>query len=327
MAFNIVANLLVTMCVTITTATAWNIPDESVQLKSISSQIQNLKSLLNQPNRPSYKYNYGSLVPWDNNNMNSDYERYLRQQYILPILNSLSEVSEQIIKNIKDKTQRESVNIPYPMNYYPPRFNFGDIGDKSSTFNAPFGTVSGWGIASYGESQSQNSQNGGSSYSSDANPLSIGSSSYGGFGSFTPITSESQGPFSGDSSGPPVIPSRFPSISNRRPADFDDNRNWGIVLDDKDDKALTTPKPHQECDCEEQNKNITSLAIKLKMRSAETSPGTCKAVILLCCVPGNNEERRKECFTEQGCPRSYSTGIACLPVVIQAVFKDIYGNI
>ncbi|XP_045534861.1 uncharacterized protein LOC106720298 isoform X2 [Papilio machaon] len=321
MAINIVAKLFVT-CIYVASVTAWNVPYESDQIKSLSNQIENLKSLLNQP---SYKYNNAPPVPWDNNNRNSDYERYLRQQYILPILNSISDISEQIMRNINDKAHQQNNNVPFPISYYPPRQNFGDIKDKDKTsfFNIPFGTASGWGAASYGESQSQGS--GGSSYSI-SNPLSFTPYS-GEFGSLNPIKTETYSPFSGHSSGLPVVPSRFPDISNRRPADFDENQNWGLVQDPNDDNVKTTPKPPQECNCEEQNKNITSLALKLRLKTTETNPVTCKAVILFCCVPGNNEERRKECFSEHGCPRSYSTGIACLPVLIQAVYTDIYGKL
>ncbi|CAG4993759.1 unnamed protein product [Parnassius apollo] len=136
--------------------------------------------------------------------------------------------------------------------------------------------------------------------------------------------------------------SNVPDTDSRFPVIFDKNQIWGIDQGentvDNDDSDGTRPislepvnsnrpqgRPIPSVEHGSSQAGDVTTAAPTLAKSPAREPGICEAAILSCCR--FRDLKQKECFTEYGCVKTYSTGVACSPKAIQAViqnFKNAY---
>ncbi|XP_068631304.1 uncharacterized protein [Battus philenor] len=337
--YNVFARTIA-MCICILAADGLDrFPKEDVneeRIDRLSIHLDNLKNLINEP--ADHYNNLQQKLFWQSSfNRESEKNRFLNQYYIEPILNSLNELVEQFKLN---NNNNRSPNL----HRWP---EYGFLPQQLPSSFSSQGGVSGWGSSIPPNTDTYSGDSGGQ--------LSFNSPS-GGYSPFINRNLQSDGvedskrvytPVSGQSHGydinynsgiaqnynPTSISEDSQSnVANRYPDDYDQNQNWGLVVEKKDEEdnaqrisSQPTINKQSDCNCEEQIKKNTTLATM--QRSSVVTAITCKAVVLTCCTPGITEIQRKDCFTSQGCLRSYETGLACLPVVIRAIFKELYQNL
>ncbi|CAK1598979.1 unnamed protein product [Parnassius mnemosyne] len=134
-----------------------------------------------------------------------------------------------------------------------------------------------------------------------------------------------------------------PDTNTRFSENIDKNQIWGIEQGennvDNDDFDGTRPISLKPLDLNRpqgrpippvdhgssQAGDVTTAAPTFTTKSPIQEPGICEAAILSCCR--FSDSKQKQCFTEYGCVKTYSTGVACSPKAIQAViqnFKNAY---